>query len=547
MDKDKKKYNRINRTPIRFIPIMLLVYLSINLLSLTLPLAMKKIYGSIMLSRSLASLRYVLIGVLIAIFLESIMKKIKDSSTKWISAKYEYKLSIFLMNKLMHSYTHNSNDENYITNLEKFNSISRITTFHSTRMYQLFIDLPFMCIFLYLIYIFGGPLVLIPIVLSAIYVIVLLIISHKYFKNRMAQIKANDKLVDQLTETLEKIHLVKGAGIEESQIIRYRKLLDEATESSYISDKYESIPRTLSSNFAQLNLFTILIGGGFLISTNSITFAEITACAMLGGRAIGPVVSIMNQYFQRKDIQILKNRIDEISDIKSQYSSDVPDFPEDISGNIEIINLEYEDIQTHKKEILNATIEAGSFVHISPRSFLSYKTILRKMIGQEKIKSGQVLIDNLDIKEWNMNSLKGKIEYICEHVSIYKGSIIDNITYFNDAKIQNAYNASAITGLDEMISHQANGFETQIDDYSRNSLSPAFIQRLNLTRALIDRPRILILDRIDESMDVETLANFKWLLERFRGRMTIILVSDNPELVKLSDSKIDGFEESAII
>lgn len=547
MLKNKNEYNKINRTPIYFIPIMLLVYFSINILSLTLPLAMKKIYGSIMLSRSLSSLRYLLIGVFFAILLESIMKKIRDSSTKWIASKYEYKLSMYLMEKLMNSYSINSDKENYITNLEKFNSISKITTFYSTRMYQLFIDMPFMCIFLYLIYIFGGPLVFVPLILSVIYIVILLIISHKYFKNRLEQIRANDKLIDKLTETLEKIHLVKGAGIEESQIAKYRLLLNEATKASYISSKYENIPRTLSSNFAQLNLFTILIGGGFLISSNSITFGEITACAMLGGRAINPVISIMNQYFQRKDIQILKRRIDEIANMKSQYTEEIPDFPEDIDGTIELINLEYEDIQTHRKRTINSSIQSGSFVHIDPSEFLSYKTILKKIVGQKRIISGKILIDNLDIQEWNMNSLKGKIEYLSENVSIYKGSILENITYFNSSKIQNAYNSASITGLDEIISHQASGFETQIDDYYKHSLSPAFMQRLNLTRAFLDRPRILIFDRIDESMDIETLENFKWLLEKFKGRMTIFLITDNPELKILSDFNLNDNNERVII
>ena len=92
-------------------------------------------------------------------------------------AKYEHKLSTYLIDKILNSFVSSKVDNDYNAILEKFNSISRITTFYSTRFYQLFIDLPFMLVFLYLIYIFGGILVLVPISLSFFYVITMIIVS----------------------------------------------------------------------------------------------------------------------------------------------------------------------------------------------------------------------------------------------------------------------------------------------------------------------------------------------------------------------------------
>lgn len=538
MDDFNKIYKKINKIPVHFIPIMLLAFFSINLLSLTLPLAMKKIYSSIILSRSVSSLRYLLIGALIALALESVMRKIKDSSSKWIASKYEHQLSQFLISKLLNSYHEHTDENNYIANLEKFNSISRITNFYSTRFYQLLIDLPFMLLFLYLIYIFGGSLVFVPVTISLLYIITILLVSSFYFNSREKQLSHNDNLMDQLTETLEKIHLVKAAGIEESQISKFRASLAFNTESTYISNKYQNIPKLISTNLSQLTLFSILIGGGYLMSNNSITFGEITACAMLGGRALSPIISIMNQFLQRKDIALLKSRLDEIAKIENQYGPNTPNFPEDINGTIELINLKYDNIQNHTTETISKTIPAGSFVYVDPTKFLSYKNVLSKISGKQQVASGKILIDNLDITVWNMNSLKGKIEYLSDQVSIYKGSIMENITFFNHAKIEHANKAAALTGLDELASQMPEGFETRLDSYATNYLSAAFMQRLNLTRSLVDRPRILILDRIDESMDEETLELFKWLLVKFKGTLTIIIASSNPYFSDIADQHL---------
>lgn len=539
MKKKHLNYSNIKNIPVKFIPIMFLVYLSINILSLTLPLAMKKIYGSIIVSKSEESLRFIIILVLVALFFESVMKRLKDSSSKWIACKYEYFLSVFLMEKMLNSFPELVYNRNHINDLEKFNSVPRLASFYSTRYYQIFIDLPFSLLFLYLIYVFGGPIVLVPITLSLIYVILLTIISTRYFKNRSSELESNDSLINQLTETLEKIHLVKGAGIEESQITKYEEKLEQLTYSTYISNKYDAMPRILSSNFSQINLFAILVVGGIFVSYNQITFGAITACAMLGGRAISPVISIMTQFFQKKDIQLINERIEDIINLPEQYSEDIPPFPDDISGLIELVDLEFTNIQSHNKEYISYKIPSGTLLHIDPSDFLSYKDIIHKISGQKELSSGKVLIDSLDINLWDMSTLKGKIEYLSETVKLYKGSVLDNITYFNNKKIQNAYTASAITGLDTIISQLPEGFETQIDSFSSNYMSPAFMQRLNLTRAFVERPRILILDRIDESMDKDTLSIFKWLLDSFKGTLTIIMVTQNEDFIKLSDQSLN--------
>jgi ATP-binding cassette subfamily C protein LapB len=421
-----------------------------------------------------------------------------------------------------------------------------VTAFNSVALYQLFIDLPFMLLFLYLIFYLGGYLVIVPIILSAIYCVVMIINSKFFFINRKIQIEAYDKLMAQLSETLEKIHLIKAAGLEEFQISKYRKVLSSNTEAGFRTNKFQMMPETFSAYFSQITLFSILIGGGYYMMSGGITFGEITACALLGGRAISPVQSLMNLYLQHNDIKLLKKRLDLIAAQPDQYAADTPVFPEDISGTIEIIDLNYHDVQNNRFEKISCQISSGSFVYINPIEFLSYRQLFQKIIGKERIEGGKILIDNLDITEWNMNSLKGKIEYLSDRVSLFKGSVMDNITYFNPSKNQEAYEAAAITGLDALVTQMSDGFETPLDSQASNYLSSAFMQRLNLTRALIDRPRILMIDRIDEGMDFETLEVFIWLLSKFKGKLTMVIATDNSLIKEMAQPILVGVREGDI-
>lgn len=538
MFKSNKIYNKIHRIPFKFIPIMVMAFFSINVLGLVLPLTMKKIYGSIIVSRSVESLQMILSLALIALAFEAIMRRFRESSSRWIAAKYEFQLSNHLIDILLAGFIDESN-ENYISNMEKFKSISRLGSFYSTAYYQLLIDLPFMGIFLFLIYLYGGLLILIPISLSVIYVLIMFVLSNRYFKTKSNYIETNDVMVSKLIETLEKIHFVKASGIEESQILNHKRTLDQVSRLEYISQKHKIIPNIISKKLSQMSLFLILIAGGYMVGQGKLSFGQITACAMLGGRAIAPVIGLMRYYQQTRDIKLLKQRIDQMASIKPQYDVDVPSFPQDIYGAVELIELEYVDIQSNHKKHISTLINAGDFVVINPTDFPSYRRVFKQLTGEFKINNGKVLIDNLDINEWNMNNLKGKIEYLKENVNIFKGSVLENITYFDKGEIQNAFHAAALTGLDDLVSKMPEGFATELDSHMLNYLSAAFLQRLNLTRALLETPRIMIFDRIDESMDNETLEMFIWILEKLKGNTTIIAVSWHEDILSLGDYNLD--------
>lgn len=533
-----KTYQQINRIHYNYIPVILLAALSVNVLSLALPLTMKQIYNRVIVYQAFDTLNLLIMGCIIALVLESLMKNIKNSSSKWISSKQEFLLTTFFTDKMLNSSPGGTDKINYSASLEKFNSIPRITNFFSTNFFQIIVDLPFMLLFLFLIYYLAGYLVVVPVFLSLLYVFVMIVIAKFYFNKRFEQVETNDKLMSQLAESLEKIHLIKAAGLEEFQIKKFKKSFDSSTEAGFKVNSLKLIPGNISTYFSQLVLFSVICAGGYLMINGDLFFGEITASALLAGRAVNPVQNLMNSYLQLHDVRLLRQKLDKVASYEEQYSADAPPFPADLSGTIELIGVRYKTLHNYIAGALSCRIQAGDFVHINPAEFLSYRKIINMIIGLEKIEDGKILIDNLDITEWNMNNLKGKIEYLSDKVDIFKGSVMDNITYFSAEKNRDAYDAAGLTGFDKLVTRMPDGFETQLDTHAANYLSSAFLQRLNLTRALLYRPRILLLDRIDESMDSETLQLFIWLLKKLKNKATILVATNNYQIIELADKKM---------
>ncbi len=533
-----QEYNRITKFPLRFIPLMLMATLTINILGLALPLTMKQIYSRVVVYQSRDTLLVLLFASAVALLLESIMRRTKDYSSKWISSKYEYLLTGNLANKLLNIQSSKQINFGTQSNLDRFKSVSAIASYYSKGFYQIFVDLPFVFLFLYLIYFLGGTLVIVPITMAVLYIGIMTINAKMYINRRKEQMDYNEEVMSHLNQSLVKIHLIKSSGIEEFAIAGFKNKIKKLTESEFRVKKLKMTPDNVGSYIIQLNLFATFFYGGYLIINGQADFGVIIASALLGGRAISPVVSTMKLYMQNSDVKTQKSRVEELALTKEQYDDNNPNFPEDINGTIELLSFTYYDIQENQENKLDGTIKAGSFVCIDPKEFLSYQVVLSTIVGKAPIDKGKILIDSMDISEWNMDSLKGKIEHLMESVPIFKGTIMENITLFDASKNRDVYEASALTGFDKLVTKMPKGFETQLDSQSRNSLQSSFIQRLGLTRALLYRPRILVIDRVDSSMDYETLEIFIWILTKLKGTVTIIIATNNKDIIELADTKL---------
>ena len=533
-----KQFKRITRIPLRYMPLMLLATLTINVLGLALPLTMKQIYSRVVVYESKDTLIVLLSACAVALLLESIMRRMKDDSSKWIASKYEYLLSGFLAKKVLNIQNMYRTSLSTQGNLDRFKSVSAIASYYANGFYQIFVDLPFVLLFLFLIYFLAGYMVVVPIITITLYVLMMMVTTKMYIPRRREQIKYNEEMMGHLNQSLIKIHLVKSAGIEEFVIKKFKDKISRLTEIDFKVKKLEKVPGNLGGYVIQINLFATFIYGGYLLINGQADFGMIIAAALLGGRAISPVVNTMRLYMQNRNVKTQKQKVEDLAYATEQYDDGYPDFPEDINGTVELVSFGYNDIHTGEKNRLTGTITAGSFVFVNPKEFLSYREILACITGKNPISEGKILIDSMDISEWNMDSLRGKVEYLTDSVPIFKGTIMENITLFDASKNRDVYDAAALTGFDKIVTTMPEGFETKLDSQSRNSLQSSFMQRLNLTRALLYKPRILVIDRIDSSMDQETLNIFLWILRKLKGNVTILIATGNNEIMELADEEM---------
>ena len=195
-----------------------------------------------------------------------------------------------------------------------------------------------------------------------------------------------------------------------------------------------------------------------------------------------------------------------------------------------------------KREILrgfSATIPGGSIVGVTGENGAGKTTLLKLLTGALVPSSGGVNVGGVDLKNCSLAAFRAQVASVFQETLLITGTIRDNITLkdnrYTAADIDRALKLS---GADALVARMPDGLDHRIGFNDGGGLSGGERQKLAIARALIRRPDILIFDEVTNHLDYGSRLKMRDLLTGLRGRTTVLLVSHDPELLRLCDREI---------
>ena len=189
-------------------------------------------------------------------------------------------------------------------------------------------------------------------------------------------------------------------------------------------------------------------------------------------------------------------------------------------------------------EHLTVSIPAGSIVGISGANGAGKTTLLKLLMGILQPCKGTVRVDGRPLAEWDLESFRKRIGIVFQDNLLYTGTIRDNITLrnpkYDDSEVQEAL---TLSGASEVVARMPQGLRTLLTN-AGPSLSGGERQKIAIARALLRAPGLLVLDEVTNHLDMESRASFCTLLDRFRGKKTVLLVSHDPDVLRRCDFEI---------
>ncbi|XP_020573475.1 ABC transporter B family member 21-like [Phalaenopsis equestris] len=213
--------------------------------------------------------------------------------------------------------------------------------------------------------------------------------------------------------------------------------------------------------------------------------------------------------------------------------------PEDIHGNIEFKNVCFSYPARPSEHIfkdLSLVIKSGTTVALVGESGSGKSTVISLIERFYDPQDGEVLIDNINLKEFQLKWIRRKISLVSQEPVLFTCSIRDNITYGKeDATIEEIKSAVELSNASSFINKLPQGFDTMVGEYG-TQLSGGQKQRLAIARAILKDPRILLLDEATSALDAESEQLVLKSLEKVMHARTTIIVAHRMSTVTNSDT-----------
>ena len=188
---------------------------------------------------------------------------------------------------------------------------------------------------------------------------------------------------------------------------------------------------------------------------------------------------------------------------------------------------------------VNIKINCGDRLLIRGKSGIGKSTLLQLLNRNIENYKGNILINNINIRDYNLVTIKKNVRYISQREFLFTGSIKENIVFDKEYSIEYINKILKLTKLDELIDKKELRLNSLIIDGGSN-ISGGEKQRIILARAIIDKPPILILDEALSEMDAYLEKEILKNISNFLSDTTIIYISHHREIEGFKLLKMDN-------
>ncbi len=355
----------------------------------------------------------------------------------------------------------------------------------------------------------------------------------------MKREQTDEKRFNFLIESLEGIHTLKAFALESFFQRRYEALEEKSTYANYRVMQETADTFNLCSIFSHIMVVSVTSFGAWMVLKGDLTTGSLIASLLLSGRIMQPVQKGLSLWTRYQDFEIAKKHLRSLlatpqRDVKKRRNHLV-DVHSD--GRLEVRNLSFTPPRSHIELLkdINLKMKRGDTVLLSG-AHGSGKTMLFQLIsGHYQVNEGQIFIDGEHIDTYQPEDLVNHIGYIRSDPKMFRGTIRDNITCFGQVSETQAKEVAKLLNVDKDVAKLPSGFDTFLQGNSADTISPGLIQRIGIVRALATKPRLILFDNADRSLDAGGYAMVYKLLARLQGSVSMILVSEDQNIRGLAN------------
>jgi len=511
----------------KIISLGLFLILVRSISGLVLPYASKNLIDEVIPSKDIEALTYLLIVVCIALLFQSVSS---FSLTRLLSVEAQHLISILRASvqqkllKLPISFFDNNKSGALVSRV--MTDVEGVRNLVGTGLVQLFGGSITAIISLVILIKINGQMtlfVLVPVLIFAVIALKAFGYIRPIFRARG---KINAEVTGRLTETLNGIRVIKGFNAEDQEKDVFEKGVEEL---------YQNVKKSLTATALMTSSSTFLLGlasagimgmGGYFIMNNTMTYGEFVSFTLFLGFMIAPIVQMSNIGSQLTEAFAGLDRTQELMRIPEENNLEIRTLKlNQIEGNVSFKNISFSyDDKTEVLHDISFEAPKGSVTALVGSSGSGKSTIAGLATAFLNPNSGKVLIDGVDLAKVDLKSFRSQLGVVLQDDFLYEGTIRENILFPRPNATEEEL-VVAVEGayVNEFTDRFEEGLDTLIGERGVK-LSGGQRQRISIARALLAKPKIVILDEATSNLDTQSEAFIqKSLAVLMRDRTTFVI------------------------
>jgi len=522
----------------------------VNFMSVGSSIFIMVVYDRVVPNSAYESLYALTAGMALIIIFDFILKMLKAYFIDYAGEFVDKRVGDTIFNRLLDAPTAVVTGPVGAT-ANTFKEFDSVRDFFTSATLSLVVDIPFIFLFIFVIYLIAGPLAIVPLV--AVPFVLLIGIALQPFlakvSNELGEHNQEKQAI--LVETISGIESVKVLGGGDLVKDRWQEAATQQSSKSRISRALAQIAVNSAQSAQQICLVSIVFYGVFLVGEGVVSMGGMVAAVLLSSRTLAPLAQIASLFGRANNAKTSYKRLASFMDeteaddvaIKNETA-----IRRDKLGGLEFNSVTYRypgaDIDTLKD--ISLSIKEGEKVGILGRNGSGKSTLMKLASGLFKSTDGLVLYDGVDINQLHTHDLSKSIGIVLQDVQLFSGSVRENITMGRQGITEaDLVEAGKLSGLDEFIGRVPGGYDLKLADRGKG-LSGGQRQAIALARSIVHKPAHYILDEPTSAMDMNSETGFINQISPIIANSTMMVVTHRMPLLKLVD-RIIVMSEGKII
>ena len=410
----------------------------------------------------------------------------------------------------------------------RLQAVETIREFIASTAVALMLDIPFLIIFIGIMFWYSVMLTLIALTILAVIALLSIAIAPLFQAQLNQQFLLGARNQAFITEYIAGVETVKSLQIEPQLHTRFSGYLGDYLNATFKTRQLANLYNTIASTLEQLMKLLILIVGAYIaMQSTEFTIGMLVAFQMFAGNLSSPMMRLVGLWQQFQQASLSVTRLGDVMNAPTEPYSLVPVRAGQRPGNLEIEGLSFRHSDKHPwlYRDFNLAMPPACRIALMGPSGSGKSTFAKLLQGFYQAEGGRIRIDGTDIHNLSANALRSYFGVVPQETVLFSGTLYDNLLLANPhATFEEIVHACMLAEIHDTIEQLPDGYQTAIGERGAG-LSGGQRQRIAIARALLKRPQILIFDEATSSLDPETATQFAHTINQLQGQVSMLFIT----------------------